>query len=68
MCIVGCIEETINRHHRCPFCTQELKEFKADVFKNYHFKTIKKIVEEEKKHETSKYLQKVFASDQRSKI
>lgn len=45
----ACIEETVGRHHRCPFCTQELADFKADVFKNYHFNTIKKIVDEERK-------------------
>jgi hypothetical protein len=55
-----CIEETINRHHRCPFCNQELKEFKDDVFKNYHFNALKKIIDEEKRKENNKYLSKVF--------
>lgn len=64
----ACIEEAVGRHHRCPFCNQEIKEFKNDVFKNYHFNTIRKIVEEEKKGETDKYLGKVFASDEKSKI
>jgi cytidine deaminase len=58
----------VNRLHRCPFCNQELKEFKSDVFKNYHFNTLKKIVEQEKKNETQKYFSKVFSSDQVSQI
>lgn len=59
----GCIAESIGRHHRCPFCNQELKDFATDAFKNYHFNAIKKIVEEEKKIEADKYLKKVFGSD-----
>lgn len=48
------------RHHRCPFCNQELKDFKLDVFKNYHFNTLKKIIDDEKRKENEKYLNKVF--------
>ena len=55
-----CIEEAVNRHHRCPFCNQELKDFKQDVFKNYHFNTLKKIIDDEKLKENQKYLNKVF--------
>lgn len=31
-----------------------------DVFKNYHFNTLKKIIDDEKKLENQKYLNKVF--------
>jgi len=50
----------VGRHHRCPFCNQDLKDFKMDVFKNYHFNTLKKIIDDEKKLENQKYLNKVF--------
>ena len=50
----------MGRHHRCPFCTQELGDFKTDVFKNYHFNTLKKIIDDEKKKENEKYLNKIF--------
>jgi hypothetical protein len=50
----------VARHHRCPFCNQELKDFKLDVFKNYHFNTLKKIIDDEKRKENEKYLNKVF--------
>jgi len=31
-----------------------------DVFKNYHFNTLKKIIDDEKKKENEKYLNKIF--------
>lgn len=50
----GCIYEAINRHHRCPFCNVDLTE--NDLFKNYHFNTLKKIVTKEKEEAASAYL------------
>jgi hypothetical protein len=50
----------VARHHRCPFCNQELKDFKLDVFKNYHFNTLKKIIDDERRRQNEKYLNKVF--------
>jgi hypothetical protein len=35
-------------------------DFKTDVFKNYHFNTLKKIIDDEKRKENEKYLNKVF--------
>lgn len=56
----NCIEEAVGRHHRCPFCNQDIKDFKTDVFKNYHFNTLMKIIDDEKRRENQKYLDKTF--------
>ncbi|KAL4468182.1 hypothetical protein ABPG72_017163 [Tetrahymena utriculariae] len=37
-----CILESINRHHRCPFCSTDLKE--NDVIKNYHLDNLKNVI------------------------
>ncbi|EWS74941.1 zinc finger, C3HC4 type (RING finger) protein (macronuclear) [Tetrahymena thermophila SB210] len=37
-----CIFESINRHHRCPFCSTDLKE--NEVIKNYHFDNLKNVI------------------------
>lgn len=36
----------------------------ADVFKNYHFNTLRKILEKEKSHAAEKYLEKVFEHEE----
>lgn len=37
-----CINESINRHHRCPFCSTDLNE--NDVIKDYHFDNLKSMM------------------------
>ncbi|KAL4481459.1 hypothetical protein ABPG74_007548 [Tetrahymena malaccensis] len=53
-----CILESINRHHRCPFCSTDLKE--NDVIKNYHFDNLKNLIMKAQEEYKNNIINKAF--------
>jgi hypothetical protein len=51
----GCIEEMINRFHRCPLCNQELTA--QDIFRNIDFEDLATRIESAKETAVKEYLE-----------
>lgn len=51
----GCVEEMINRFHRCPLCNHDLTV--DDIFRNYDYEDLGNRIEEAKEAAVKQYLE-----------
>ncbi|KAM3135259.1 hypothetical protein pb186bvf_012724 [Paramecium bursaria] len=57
-----CIDEVVNRFHKCPLCNAELQQ--NDIFINQHLNSIKILIDEERNKIHNKNMQQIFKDHQ----